>query len=32
MMLCPKGVCPGYALVVAWTGTVEVNQGFFEGK
>jgi hypothetical protein len=32
MMLCPKGVGPGYALVVAWTGTVEVNQGFFEGK
>jgi uncharacterized protein len=27
---CPEGGCPGYDPGVAWTGAVEVNQGFFE--
>jgi uncharacterized membrane protein (UPF0127 family) len=27
---CPQGGCPGYDPGVAWTGAVEVNQGFFD--
>jgi uncharacterized membrane protein (UPF0127 family) len=27
---CPEGGCPGYDPGAAWTGAVEVNQGFFE--
>jgi uncharacterized protein len=27
---CPEGDCPGYDPGAAWTGAVEVNQGFFE--
>jgi uncharacterized membrane protein (UPF0127 family) len=27
---CPQGGCPGYDPGAAWTGAVEVNQGFFE--
>jgi uncharacterized membrane protein (UPF0127 family) len=27
---CPQGGCPGYDPGAAWTGAVEVNQGFFD--
>jgi uncharacterized membrane protein (UPF0127 family) len=30
MEACPEGGCRGYDPGAAWTGAVEVNQGFFE--